>query len=102
MNLSEGGMLLGPMSTFPNFERVPMIFSVPQYPSLKNYTLQKLKEFSIDLFPRKVLRVKAMPVRQVPVQGKEGLYSYGLFFSEIDKQRQKKLLIIMLKLFYLI
>jgi hypothetical protein len=89
MNLSEGGMLLGPMSSFPSFERVPMMLSVPQYPSLKNYTLQKLKEFSIDLFPRKVIRVKAMPVRQVPVQGQEGLYSYGLFFSEIDNQRQK-------------
>lgn len=68
-------------------QSTPLMLSIPQYPSLNNYTLQKLKEFTIELFPRKVIRVKAKAVREIPIGEHDHLY--GLSFTTIDKHDQK-------------
>lgn len=65
LNLSEGGMLLKALPHFPSNEVVPSMILIPQYPPFINYSLDKLKEFSQDLFPSKVVRVKARMVRRL-------------------------------------
>lgn len=87
LNVSEGGALIGPLEKFSMNQSIPLMLSIPQYPSLNNYTLQKLKEFAIELFPQKVIRVKAQAVREIPIGNNDNLY--GLSFSSIDKHDQK-------------
>jgi hypothetical protein len=58
------------------------MLGVPQYPSLKNFTLTKLRGFSVDMFPGKVVRVNAKPVRQI-----NGMV--GMEFQSIEPVNQK-------------
>jgi hypothetical protein len=89
MNISEGGMLLGPSKEFSELPGTSVMMSVPQYPSLNNYTLQKLKDFSIDLFPKKVIRAKTAVVRKSEDYKQAGFFNYAVLFEEIDKVSQK-------------
>jgi hypothetical protein len=64
LNISEGGMLLhlGHSDFFPQQE-IHVLLSLPQFPPFKNYNLEKLKDFSLDLFPKKVIPAKIKLVR---------------------------------------
>lgn len=93
LNISEGGLLLFQVPYFPeDGKAAPVMLSIPQHPSFKNYSLEKLKSFTGELFPKKIIRVHAKVVR------KEGAGSdidqlfetkIGCQFTEITPQDQK-------------
>src|SRR5690606_14868099 len=64
VNISEGGLLLDEIPSFPELDEVSMIISLPQLPSLKNFSLLKMQTFSRELFPSKVIRVTGRMVRR--------------------------------------
>jgi hypothetical protein len=55
-NLSEGGCLLQEIPQFPRETETRLMFSLPQFPLFKNFDLQKLRSFSLELFPAKIVR----------------------------------------------
>ena len=93
LNLSEGGLLLDQVPHFPEeSEDVPIIISLPQFPYLKNYTLDKLQSFSEDIFPKKVIRLKCKMVRKVGIKSKvDEVFTsqIGLEFTDVDPLGQK-------------
>lgn len=64
VNLSSGGLLIDQIPSFPQQDEVSLLLSIPQLPSLKNFSLLKMQTFSKDLFPRQVVRAKARMVRR--------------------------------------
>jgi c-di-GMP-binding flagellar brake protein YcgR len=95
LNISEGGMLLDLIPHFPDEEtEVPLMISLPQYPYFKNFTLQKLKSFSKDMFTTKVVRLKCKMVRKFGIQSKVDhafTSRVGVRFTDI-KPMEKKLI----------
>lgn len=93
LNLSEGGLLLDQVPHFPEeSEDVPIIISLPQFPYLKNYTLEKLHSFSADIFPKKVIRLKCKMVRKIGIKSKvDEVFTsqIGLKFTDVDPLGQK-------------
>ncbi len=57
LNISEEGMLLNQLPSFPSRDEVFLITSVPQTPYFKNFSLLKMQTFSKELFPCHVIRV---------------------------------------------
>lgn len=65
LNLSEGGLLLENVPFFPEKgEEAPLLLSLPQYPLFKSFSLEKLKGFNRELFPRKCVRAVCEVVRK--------------------------------------
>lgn len=64
LNISEGGLLLDEVPSFPETDEVPLMICLPQLPSLKNFSLIKMQTFSQELFPRHVIRAKARMARR--------------------------------------
>jgi len=64
INISEGGLLLDEIPSFPELDDVSMLLSLPQLPSLKNFTLIKMQTFSRELFPSRVIRLQGRMVRR--------------------------------------
>lgn len=95
LNISEGGMLLDQIPHFPeNEEEVPIMLSLPQFPYFKNFSLEKLQNFSADIFPKKVVRLKAQMVRRIGMESKidEVFVSrIGLRFTDVDAFAQKNI-----------
>ena len=92
INISEGGMLLDELPSFPSTDDVPLMISVPQLPSLKNFSLLKMQTFSAELFPRHVIRVKAKMVRREELsQNLDNIFRsrFGLEFIRITPTDQK-------------
>jgi hypothetical protein len=92
LNISEGGMLVKDLPTFPNGENVPMMIRLPQYPSLLNFNLEKLRNYSNELFPAKIIRIKGQMVRKSASQSAVDdvfLSRIGLKFTLISKEDQK-------------
>lgn len=93
LNISEGGILLDRVPHFPANEYVPLMLSLAQYPYLKNYSLEKLKGFDLDLFSSKVIRVKAKMVRRIGETSEvDNVFSgakVGLSFTDVDQYTQK-------------
>jgi hypothetical protein len=93
LNLSEGGLLLDQVPHFPEeSEDVPIILSLPQFPYLKNYTLEKLHSFSADIFPKKVIRLKCKMVRKIGIKSRvDEVFTsqIGLKFTDVDPLGQK-------------
>ena len=93
LNISEGGLLLDQVPHFPEeSEDVPIIISLPQFPYLKNYTVEKLHSFSEDIFIKKVIRLKCRMVRKIGVKSKvDEVFTsqIGLKFTEVDPVAQK-------------
>lgn len=65
VNISEGGMLLKGLPHFPQKDIVPMMIRLPFFPPFINFSLQKMKDFTFDVFSPKILRIKAHMVRRV-------------------------------------
>lgn len=95
LNISEGGMLLDQIPHFPeNEDEVPIMISLPQFPYFKNFSLEKLHNFSADIFPKKVVRVKAQMVRKIGIKSKvDEVFTsrIGLRFTEVSAQAQKQI-----------
>jgi hypothetical protein len=71
LNVSEGGMLLDQVPHFPDEnESVALMISFKQYPYLKNFSLDRLENYSGDLFPKTVVRVKSQMVRRIGIESK--------------------------------
>jgi hypothetical protein len=83
LNLSEGGMLLKGLDFFPQQE-TNVLISLPQFPPFKNFTIEKLKDFSLDIFPKKVIAAKVKLVRL----DKIGLTA-GVQFVQLAAPHQK-------------
>lgn len=92
VNISEGGILVDELPSFPEKDEVPLMISVPQLPSLKNFSLLKMQTFSPEIFSRHVVRVKAKMVRREQLsQNLDNLFRarFGLEFIRISPQDQK-------------
>lgn len=92
LNISEGGLLVDELPSFPEKDDVPLMISIPQLPSLKNFTLLKMQTFSKELFGRHVIRVKAKMVRREQLsQNLDNLFRsrFGLEFIRITPADQK-------------
>lgn len=92
LNISEGGLLVDELPSFPETDEVPLLISLPQIPQLKNFSLLKLQTYSQDLFPRHVIRVKARMVRrQELAKNIDNIFKakFGLEFIRIMPLDQK-------------
>lgn len=92
LNISEGGLLVDEIPSFPGSDEVPLLLSIPQIPSLKNFSLLKLQTYSQDLFPRHMVRVKARMVRRHELsQNLENIFKskFGLEFIRMRVSDQK-------------
>lgn len=92
VNISEGGLLIDELPSFPSEDDVALMISIPQLPSLKNFTLLKMQTFSKELFGRHVIRVKAKMVRREQLsQNLDNLFRsrFGLEFIRISPGDQK-------------
>jgi hypothetical protein len=92
LNISEGGLLLDELPSFPEKNEIPLLIAVPQIPSLKNFSLLKIQTFSRELFSRHIVRVKARMVRREQLsQNLDNLFKarFGLEFIRISPIDQK-------------
>lgn len=92
LNISEGGLLLDQLPSFPSADEVPLLISLPQLPYLKNFTLIKMQTFSKELFGKHVIRCLAKMVRREELsQNLDNIFRarFGLQFSRLGAQEQK-------------
>jgi len=92
LNISEGGILLDELPSFPGEDEVPLMMSIPQLPQLKNFSILKMQTFSKELFPSHVIRAKARLVRREQLsQNLDNLFKsrFGLEFTRITPVDQK-------------
>lgn len=92
LNISEGGLLIDELPSFPETDDVALLISIPQLPSLKNFTVLKMQTFSKELFGKNVIRVKAkLARREMLSQNLDNLFRsrFGLEFVRISPQDQK-------------
>jgi hypothetical protein len=92
VNISEGGLLIDELPSFPEQDEVPLLISIPQLPYLKNFSLLKMQTFSRELFGKHVIRVKARMVRREQLsQNLDNLFRsrFGLEFVDIAPHEQK-------------
>lgn len=95
LNISEGGLLLDQIPHFPEDEdEVPILISLPQFPYFKNFSLEKLQNFSSDIFPKKIVRVKAQMVRRIGLESTTDevfVSKVGLKFTDVSPLAQKQI-----------
>jgi hypothetical protein len=92
LNISEGGLLIDELPSFPEKEDVPVLISIPKLPLLKNFSILKMQTFSSELFPRHVFRAKTKMVRlQELSQNLDNIFRsrFGLEFIKIHPVDQK-------------
>ena len=92
LNISEGGILLGELPSFPGTDDVGVMLSLPKIPSLKNFSIIKMQTFSKELFPRQIIRAHAHMVRREELsQNLDNIFRsrFGLEFIKILPQDQK-------------
>lgn len=92
LNISEGGLLIDQLPSFPERDYVALMLSIPQLPFLKNFSLLKMQTFSKELFQRHVVRAKAKMVRREQLaQNLDNIFRsrFGLQFTRIDPKDQK-------------
>jgi hypothetical protein len=92
LNVSEGGMLLDMVPYFPDTDDVSFMTALPQYPYFKNFSLEKLKGFSKELFPSKVIRGKLQLVRRIQLSSSVEevfLSRIGCRFTEISENDKR-------------
>lgn len=92
INISEGGLLLDELPSFPDKDEVPLMVSVPQLPYLKNFSLIKMQTFTPELFSSHVIRAKAKMVRREELsRNLDNIFRsrFGLEFIRISPAEQK-------------
>jgi hypothetical protein len=91
LNLSEGGLLIDELPSFPESDEVPLMFCVPELPLFTNYSLLKIQSFTRDQQNYNVVRVKARMVRREQLsQSLDNLFRarFGLEFVRITSKDQ--------------
>ncbi len=87
LNLSEGGLLLDQVPHFPeNNENVPLMLSLRQMPLFKNFTLERLQNYSPDMTENTIVRLKSTMVRKIGIESKaEQAFTsrIGLKFTDV-------------------
>jgi c-di-GMP-binding flagellar brake protein YcgR len=94
LNISEGGLLIDELPSFPDSDEVALMIPIPQLPLLKNFTLLKMQTFSKELFPRHIIRAKAKMVRREELsQNLDNIFRsmFGLEFIRISAIDQKQI-----------
>ena len=92
LNISEGGLLLDEVPSFPAHEDVPLLLHLPSYPYFKNFSLLKMQTFAKDIFPAKVIRAKGQMVRRIgATTNVDDVFRprFGLKFTNIGGHEQK-------------
>lgn len=92
LNISEGGLLIDELPSFPASDLVAIMISLPIMPQLKNFTLLKMQTFSKEIFQRHVIRIKAKMVRREQLsQNLDNIFRsrFGLEFLKMDPKDQK-------------
>lgn len=92
LNISEGGILLDELPSFPESDSVPMMMLIPQLPQLKNFSLLKMQTFSKELFPGHVIRATGKMVRREQLsKNLDNLFRarVGVEFIRINQADQK-------------
>jgi hypothetical protein len=92
LNISEGGLLINELPSFPESDEVPLMFSLPIFPMFKNFSLLKMQTFCADDLNRQIVRVKAKMVRREQLsQSLDNLFRarFGLEFISIPSNDQK-------------
>jgi hypothetical protein len=92
LNLSQGGILLDQLPSFPAQDEVAMMISLPQLPYLKNFSLLKMQTFSKELFGKHVIRVKAKVMRREELsQNLDNIFMsrFGLQFIQLGGHEEK-------------
>jgi hypothetical protein len=91
-NISEGGLLIEELPSFPESDELKIILSLPQIPMLKNFSLLKMKNFTKTLFPSKVVIASARMVRRQELsQQLDNIFKskFGLEFVNLNPVDQK-------------
>jgi hypothetical protein len=92
LNLSEGGILLDQVPSFPAEEEVPLMLHIPAFPYFKNFSLIKMQTYSKDLFTTKVIRARGRMVRRIgTTTSVDEIFKarFGIKFVEIGAHEQK-------------
>ncbi len=94
LNISEMGLLVDHLPSFPDTDEVPLMFSLGTIPHLKNLNLYKLQTFSPELFESTIIRARAKMVRREQLsQDLDNIFKsrFGLEFVRIFPQDQQKI-----------
>lgn len=92
LNISENGLLISELPSFPEDDEVPLIIKLPHIPQLKNFSLLKLQNFNEELYPPLIIRAKGKIARRGELsQDLENIFkmSFGLQFSKIHLKEQR-------------
>ncbi len=92
LNISEGGLLLDQIPSFPANEAVPLMIHLPNYPYFKNFSLLKIQTFAKDIFPTKVIRVQGQMVRRIGnTTNVDDIFKprFGIKFIDLGGHEQK-------------
>ncbi len=92
LNLSEGGMLFDMLPHFPDKEEVSIMLAIPSFPHFKNFTVGRLKDYSQEIYSKKVIRLKGKMVRREKSQTSiDEIFStrIGVQFSQVDNKAKR-------------
>jgi hypothetical protein len=92
LNISEGGLLFDMLPHFPAESDVSIMLPIPQFPLFKNFSVGRLKDFSQEIFQKKIIRVQGHMVRREgTTKNVDDVFMsrIGLKFSVIEPQAQK-------------
>ena len=94
MNISEGGLLVDQIPHLPGKSLVPFMICLPYFPEFKNYSNQRLENYSSELFQAKVLRLKGRMIQRtgMTTQVDDVFKSkFGVEFLEISPFHKKQI-----------
>ena len=92
LNISEDGLLIDELPSFPEADTVPLMISLPMFPHLKNLSLNQLEMISSRQMMRSVFRATARIVRKGELsQNLDNIFKtkFGLQFSAISDDDKK-------------
>ncbi len=92
LNISEGGMLFDQLPHFSDKIEVPLLICLPQFPFFKNFSLGRMKDFSQEIFPKKIIRLKGSTVRRESMTTEvEQVFQtrIGIRFTDCSPQAKK-------------
>lgn len=94
LNVSEDGLLIDFLPSFPTSDEVNIIFPLRALPVLKSMSSEKLQAFSLELVETNIIRARARMVRRDQLsQDLENIFKsrFGLNFTLISADDQKKI-----------
>lgn len=85
LNISEGGLLLDQVGYFPGEKTLNFMIEIPEFPLFKNFTLEKLQNFSHDNVVSRVIRLSAKMVRSTKIDSVvDGAFASRIGLSIVD------------------